>query len=442
MTRPPRPAASPAPLSGTRIRERRLAAHVKQADLARAVGVSPAYLNLIEKNRRVPRPDLLAALAQALGVGAEALAEGRGADALFDTLREAGAAEATARPDAEPAEAERIEEFVSRFPGWAAVLAGRQRRVDSLEQALVALSQRMTQDPYLADTLHEVLSAVTSLRSTAAILAEDEDIDPDWRARFHRTLESDSRRAAQTAEALAAYLDGIENAGDGLASPQDEVEGWLDARDWAPAGPPSGEDAALVSTQGRAMAAAQWAAMQADAARLPDAALRAALADLGTDPFALATALDRPADLVMRRLAAQPPGTPGLPAAGVGLAICDAAGALIFRRALPGLTFPRLGAACALWPQFAALAAPGLPRRDRIEMAGRWPLRFTTYALALPLLPEGLGGPRLMRGQMLVLPDSGEPGASPALPVGPACRICARPTCAARREPSVIAPPP
>lgn len=439
MARAPRPAAPPVPLSGTRIRERRLAAHVKQADLARAVGVSPAYLNLIEKNRRVPRPDLLAALAQALGVGAEALAEGRGADALFDTLREAGAAEAGAHPDNDRAEAERIEEFVSRFPGWAAALAGRQRRVDALEQALVALGQRMTQDPYLEDTLHEVLSAVASLHSTAAILAEDEDIDPGWRARFHQTLEADSRRAAQTAEALAAYLDGLEDTGDGLVSPQDEVEGWLAAQGWAPAAPPGAGDAALVSTQGRAMAAAHWAAMQADAVRLGDGALRAALADLGADPFALAAALDRPADLVMRRLAAQPPGTPGLPPAGVGLAICDAAGALTLRRPLPGLTFPRLGAACALWPLFAALSTPGLPRRDRIEMAGRWPLRFTTYALALPILPEGLGGPRLMRAQMLVLPDEPTEAAPPPLPVGPACRICPRTRCPARREPSLIA---
>lgn len=452
-----------AALSGTRIRERRLAAQVKQADLARAVGVSAAYLNLIEKNRRVPRPDLLAALAAALGVTPEALDEGA-EGALFDALREAaasrdpveppagdGPALAPVGPGAETgAETERIEEFVSRFPGWAALLAARQHRVDTLEAALVDLGQRMAQDPYLSDTLHQVLSAVTSLRSTAAILAEDADIPRDWQARFHRTLADDSRRAAETAEALAAYLDRLDHAGgDGIASPQDEVEAWLAAADWAPAAPPpvppsvppAAEDAALISAPGLALAQAHWARMAADAARLPDADLAPALAEVGADPFALAARLDRPADLVMRRLAALPGTTPGLPSGGVGLAICDAAGALVFRRPLPGFTFPRGGAACALWPLFAALSAPGQPRRDRIEMAGRWPAPFTAFSLAGVELPQGLSGPRLMRAQMLILPDDAPGGPTPQ-PVGPACRICARADCPARREVSVIGPPP
>ncbi|MGL4310404.1 MAG: helix-turn-helix domain-containing protein, partial [Paracoccaceae bacterium] len=39
-------------LTGTRIRERRLALARRQADVARAAGISAAYLNLIEHNRR------------------------------------------------------------------------------------------------------------------------------------------------------------------------------------------------------------------------------------------------------------------------------------------------------------------------------------------------------------------------------------------------------
>lgn len=63
-------------LTGTRVRERRQRIGLKQADLARAVGVSPAYLNLIEHNRRRVGADLLVSLANALGVGEAALAEG------------------------------------------------------------------------------------------------------------------------------------------------------------------------------------------------------------------------------------------------------------------------------------------------------------------------------------------------------------------------------
>ncbi|HAW46979.1 MAG TPA: transcriptional regulator, partial [Roseovarius sp.] len=37
---------------GTRIRERRVLAGIRQTDLAKRVGISPSYLNLIEHNRR------------------------------------------------------------------------------------------------------------------------------------------------------------------------------------------------------------------------------------------------------------------------------------------------------------------------------------------------------------------------------------------------------
>ncbi|MCB1401108.1 MAG: transcriptional regulator, partial [Rhodobacteraceae bacterium] len=60
---------------------------------------------------------------------------------------------------------ERIEEFVGRFPGWAALLAGRQARIGQLERVVESYAERMAQDPFLLTSLHEVLSAVTSLRS-------------------------------------------------------------------------------------------------------------------------------------------------------------------------------------------------------------------------------------------------------------------------------------
>ena len=41
-----------AALVGSRIRERRSLLGLRQADVARAAGISPAYLNLIEHNRR------------------------------------------------------------------------------------------------------------------------------------------------------------------------------------------------------------------------------------------------------------------------------------------------------------------------------------------------------------------------------------------------------
>ena len=188
-------------LTGTRIRERRLALKRPQTEIARAAGISAAYLNLIEYNRRRVGAELLARIALALGVPASALDEDSESGIVI-ALREAAAAHADSGPTpADPAgdpvvlpEADRIEEFVSRFPGWAASLAERQLRVGALERRVEALSERLTHDPFLSSALHEVLSVVTSIRSTAAILAEGDAIPADVQTRFHRNIHDDSLR--------------------------------------------------------------------------------------------------------------------------------------------------------------------------------------------------------------------------------------------------------
>ena len=55
-------------LTGSRIRERRVMAGQKQADLAKRIGISASYLNLIEHNRRRIGGKLLLNIAAALGV--------------------------------------------------------------------------------------------------------------------------------------------------------------------------------------------------------------------------------------------------------------------------------------------------------------------------------------------------------------------------------------
>ena len=215
-------------LTGSRVRERRTLLGMKQAELARVAGISSAYLNLIEHNRRRVGPEILARLAEALGVEPAALAEGT-ESALFEALREAAAA---APAVADPPELDRIEEFAGRFPGWAGLLAASQRRMGHLERTVEALTERMAHDPHLSASLHEVLSAVTSVRSTAAILAETEEIDPKWRALFHRNLGSDSLRLSQAAAALVAYLDVAKEAETGPFSPLEEVEAWFAGQDY------------------------------------------------------------------------------------------------------------------------------------------------------------------------------------------------------------------
>ena len=62
-------------LTGSRLRERRLALGMRQADLAAAAGISASYLNLIEHNRRRIGPDVLERLALVLATETAALAK-------------------------------------------------------------------------------------------------------------------------------------------------------------------------------------------------------------------------------------------------------------------------------------------------------------------------------------------------------------------------------
>lgn len=179
-------------LTGTRIRERRLLIGMRQSDLARAAGVSPAYLNLIEHNRRRPGPDLVAAFARELGVEPRALDEGS-EDVLSGMLREAALAAAPGEP---APEIDRLGEFAARFPGWSALLAGRQAQVERLERLADRLSDRLAHDPQLSAQVHELLTTITALRSAAAILAETGPDPVRLAARFSAPVAAVMRRLA------------------------------------------------------------------------------------------------------------------------------------------------------------------------------------------------------------------------------------------------------
>ena len=444
-----------AALSGSCIRSLRTARRMGQADLARLAGVSPSYLNLIEHNRRRASPRILDAIARALSIPPEALDESAG-DALVEALR---AATVRAAPDAPP-ETDRAEEFVGRFPGWAALLAQLHTRAEGHERTIGRLSDRMAHDPNLSAALHEIVSAVTAVQSTAAILAESEDLEPEWRARFHSNVHADSVRLANAAEALVAYLD-TSGEETGLAAPQEELESWLerqgfhveavedpDVRDW---GRVTGGQAELASASSRALAEDWLRRAHADARVLPLTQLMPVLSAMFAPgavfaPEDLARQFGASLAQVFRRLATLPP------AAGVprfGLAVCDGSGTLTFRRPVEGFALPRFGGACPLWPLYQALVQPERPLRALVEFAGRPPTRFVAHAVAGARDPLRFEPPVVWEAAMLLTPASalgaGPQGAGtegpdePALALGSSCRICPREACAARREPSIIA---
>ncbi len=428
-------------LTGSRIRERRISRGMKQADLARKAGISASYLNLIEHNRRRIGGKLLMGIADILGVDATLLTEGAGA-ALIATLREA----ALDMP-AIPAEQDRVDEFAGRFPGWAQLLADTHTRVAMLERSVETLTDRMTHDPQLAASLHEMLSTVTAIRSAASILAEPGEIEPEWQARFHRNIFEDSGRLTEASRGLVAYLETEGEAASETGTPQEELDHVLEGAGHHVAAleTADGDVAAVgdeigggLSAAARSLLADWLTRYAADARALPQDDMARAVAELGADSALLAQRFEMDPARIMRRLAALPPDVLSEP---VGLAICDASGVLTYRKPLPDFPMPRFGAACPLWPLYRALSRPFVLMSAAVRplvQVGRDTTVLRSETWAAPRGSLAVNRDPLFEAHMIVRPEKRGRETDEAQEVGVACRICPREACEGRREPSIL----
>mgnify|MGYP003672202262 CR=1 FL=1 len=361
---------------GTRIRERRVLNGMRQSDLAQRAGISPSYLNLIEHNHRRIGGKTLLKLAEALKVEPSQLTQGAEAT-LISGLREAAG-----KPRNDGPELDRTEEFAGRYPGWASLLSDLHRRTQTLERTIETLTDRLAHDPFLADSLHEVISAVTAIRATSSILVETEAIEPEWQARFHRNINEDSARLTEGAQALVRYLEAAPNTEAELTSPQDEMHAYLAARGYhlpelerEMAGPRDVArliDAAAsegMSSPAQNLTREALLRYMEDAAALPLRAFLARVATLGLRPDRLAEATGADMARVFRRLASLPETDVGE----VGLVICDASGTLTFRKPIAGFATPRMaGRFRPPAPDAGVDADAARPRRDRRRGAPDW----------------------------------------------------------------------
>jgi transcriptional regulator with XRE-family HTH domain len=421
-------------LTGTRLRDRRLLVGMKQSALAEAVGISPSYLNLIEHNRRKIGGKLLVELARALGVEPGVLSDGADAT-IHDTLQAAahGVGEAARRRP----ETDRIDDVAARFPGWTSLIAQQWKRIGDLEAVVEGLRDRLAHDPVLAEAMHEVLSSAAAIRSTADILVREADLDPAWRGRFHRNLHEEAERLARRATALLGHFEAPDARGEALsATPIETVEALFDASDHhfraiedrgvSAVADILDQSAGMDEVSSRAMAERMLTRYAEDAARLPLGTLLPAARAAGFDPTALLSLGQGDVALVLRRLASLPREEAG-PA--FGLAVCDASGALLFRRRLASFSIPRFGPGCPFWPLYAALARPGQPDMAILETpAGT---RFRAWSVAQPVSQTGFGTAPVMQATMLIAPI--ERGPEAAIRIGPGCNMCPRTDCAARR---------
>lgn len=402
--------------TGGRIRDRRVSQGCKQADLAKQVGISASYLNLIEHNRRRIGGKLLVDIARALKVDASTLSEGTEATLMVSLL-----AAAANQLDSEP-EVDEIEGFTTRFPGWAALVSWQSHRVAALERQVETLTDRIAHDPILSGAMHEVLSTVTAIRSTAAILVDPQEMEQAWRTRFQRNLFEDSVRLAESSQALVNYLDQDEATALQTGAPIDALEAYLRNNDFflpALEGDEADvsvllEAAELTGEATQREAHGFFSQYRLDATEMPLEEFRAAAEAANYNPAILAKAFSTTIPAAMRRLATIPTTTEN---ATVGIAVCDGTGTLTLRRPIEGFPLPRFTGVRPEWPLFQALSNPNLPIRKHIQQGqGSSARQFLVYAICVPLGNLSFDSPPKLQATMLIIPAELVPEATSGTP--------------------------
>lgn len=210
------------PVIGPKIRDRRQALGITQSGLAARVGISASYLNLIENNKRRIAGLLLRRIGDELGFALEDL-DGAAEQRLIGDLVEIASAPplgdlqlgGTAAGD-----------LASRYPGWARALVTLHRAFRDRDRAVGALADRLSQDPFLGDAVHSLLTRAAAVRSSSEILALTEDLEPVEQRRFAAIIGAESERLADVTQALAAFF-AKARTGTRAINPAEEVDDFL-----------------------------------------------------------------------------------------------------------------------------------------------------------------------------------------------------------------------
>lgn len=188
---------------GFRISNRRKSLKISQAALARLVGISPSYLNLIENNKRDIGGALLNRVAAQLDIDIDELA-GRAEQKLLQDLEEAFA---DPMVESLPFRPDERRELVAQYPASAAALARLHRAYSGAIANADAYADRLRSDPLLSQLLHQILSGITAVRSSAEILEDVSDLDEAERQRFLAAIGRDARTLSDVARNLIGQFE-------------------------------------------------------------------------------------------------------------------------------------------------------------------------------------------------------------------------------------------
>ena len=214
-------------LLGQKLRAMRIERAMSQVSMAKRLGISASYLNLIEHNQRGLTPKIRAQLIDAFGLEFEALSgarETRLRDELAEVLADPLFREFQDARDS-------LNDVVTTAPALCGATIEAYRKYRAVYEDLRALSEQLSEDPFIADSSHQLLTILTSVRSFAEILQDNSALSEDKRREFTGILVGESERLTDLVKQLFAFIgDGGLGKASAAELPRDEVDEAIQAR--------------------------------------------------------------------------------------------------------------------------------------------------------------------------------------------------------------------
>ncbi len=212
---------------GNKLRRIRRETGVTQVALAKDLGISPSYLNMIERNQRPMTLRLLERTADAFDISPDMLTQDDDARLLVDLMemfgdpvfRECG----VTRGD--------LRDIVNVTPSAGRALLDFYRVFRRTREDVEWLRERMTDDDFLSTSAYELRSALTPIRSFAEILHDHVDLEPEDQQRFAGIVVRESERLAEIIGRMLSLSSGGDHAGmGGSRSPEEQVTDFVQDR--------------------------------------------------------------------------------------------------------------------------------------------------------------------------------------------------------------------
>ena len=217
---------------GSKVRRLRRDQGLAQVEMAKRLGISPSYLNLIEHNQRPLTLPLLLKLGQQFNVDLRSFSDNEDARLLGEL------SELLGEPLFREHELGRedLKQLVATSPSACHAILSLFRGYRRTREEVRALAERVSDDTYLATSMHELRELLATIRSFSEILHDYADLDDAQRRQIHEILVTESEKVTAHLDQMRLLKpdDGLK-APDGAASGMQEINDFLhDARNHFP----------------------------------------------------------------------------------------------------------------------------------------------------------------------------------------------------------------